>query len=163
MKRKERIPDAIYERGYVYNFHFHLIWVTKYRNPAFTTPELVQEMKDILLRIAQLNDVTVEELEVMPEHVHMLISFKPKYTPTNIVKALKGGSARLFLKNHPEIKHDKFWGGHIWSRSYYMSTLGNMSKEVVAKYIQNQYSSLQLLSRLPIAPGQDMQGFEQSA
>ncbi|MCF2585629.1 MAG: transposase, partial [Mitsuokella jalaludinii] len=32
------------------------------------------------------------------------------------------------------------WGGHIWSRSYYMSTLGNMSKEVVAKYIQNQYS-----------------------
>ena len=73
MKRKERIPDAIYERGYVYNFHFHLIWVTKYRNPAFTTPELVQEMKDILLRIAQLNDVTVEELEVMPEHVHMLI------------------------------------------------------------------------------------------
>ena len=140
MKRKERIPDAIYERGYVYNFHFHLIWVTKYRNPAFTTPELVQEMKDILLRIAQLNDVTVEELEVMPEHVHMLISFKPKYTPTNIVKALKGGSARLFLKKHPEIKHDKFWGGHIWSRSYYMSTLGNMSKEVVAKYIQNQYS-----------------------
>ena len=114
MKRKERIPDAIYERGYVYNFHFHLIWVTKYRNPAFTTPELVQEMKDILLRIAQLNNVTVEELEVMPEHVHMLISFKPKYTP--------------------------FWGGHIWSRSYYMSTLGNMSKEVVAKYIQNQYS-----------------------
>ena len=114
MKRKERIPDAIYERGYVYNFHFHLIWVTKYRNPAFTTPELVQEMKDILLRIAQLNDVTVEELEVMPEHVHMLISFKPKYTPTNIVKALKGGSARLFLKKHPEIKHDKFWGGHIW-------------------------------------------------
>ena len=90
--------------------------------------------------IAQLNDVTVEELEVMPEHVHMLISFKPKYTPTNIVKALKGGSARLFLKKHPEIKHDKFWGGHIWSRSYYMSTLGNMSKEVVAKYIQNQYS-----------------------
>ena len=140
MKRKERIPDAIYERGYVYNFHFHLIWVTKYRNPAFTTPELVQEMKDILLRIAQLNDVTVEELEVMPEHVHMLISFKPKYTPTNIVKALKGGSARLFLKKHPEIKHDKFWGGHIWSRSYYMSTLSNMSKEVVAKYIQNQYS-----------------------
>ena len=51
-------------------------------------------MKDILLRIVQLNDVTVEELEVMPEHVHMLISFKPKYTPTNIVKALKGGSAR---------------------------------------------------------------------
>ena len=77
MKRKERIPDAIYERGYVYNFHFHLIWVTKYRNPAFTTPELVQEMKDILLRIAQLNDVTVEEMEGMQEHEPMRLRCKP--------------------------------------------------------------------------------------
>lgn len=140
MKKKERIAGARYERGYVYNFHFHLIWVTKYRNAAFTTPALAEEMKSILLKIASLNEVTVEEIEVMPEHVHMLISFKPKYAPSNIVKALKGGSARLFLKNHPEIKQDKFWGGHIWSLSYYMSTLGNMSKETVIKYIQNQYS-----------------------
>lgn len=44
------------------------------------------------------------------------------------------------IKNHPEIKHDKFWSGHIWSHSYYMSTLGNMSKETVRMYIQNQYS-----------------------
>ena len=77
MRKKERVPDAVYERGYVYNFHFHLIWVTKYRCPAFTTPELVQDMKDILNRIAELNDVTVETMEVMPEHIHMLISFKP--------------------------------------------------------------------------------------
>lgn len=48
MKKKGRVPDAIYERGYVYNFHFQLIWVTKYRCPAFTTPELVQDMKDIM-------------------------------------------------------------------------------------------------------------------
>ena len=72
MKRKERIPDAIYERGYVYNFHFHLIWVTKYRNPAFTTPELVQEMKDILLRIAQLNDVTAGSYARACAHAHQL-------------------------------------------------------------------------------------------
>ncbi|MGN0951365.1 MAG: IS200/IS605 family transposase [Mitsuokella sp.] len=59
---------------------------------------------------------------------------------TDIIRALKGGSARLFLKNHPEIKYHKFWNGHIWSHSYYMSTLGNMSKETVVKYIRNQYS-----------------------
>lgn len=82
MKKKERVPGAIYERGYVYNFHFHLIWVTKYRNAAFTTPVLVQEMKEILLRIAKLNEIAVEEMEVMPDHVHMLISFKPKQAPS---------------------------------------------------------------------------------
>lgn len=140
MKRKPRVEDAHYERNYVYNFHFHLIWVTKYRQKAFTTPELVDEMKDILMHIASLNDVEIETMEVMPDHIHMLISFKPKYAPTDIVKALKGGSARLFFKAHPEIKESRFWGGHLWSHSYFMSTLGSMSKDVVEKYIQNQYS-----------------------
>ena len=140
MKRKERIPGAIYERNYIYNFHYHLIWVTKYRHPIFTTKALVNEMKDILIRVASLSEVTIEEMEVMPEHVHLLISFKPKFAPTEIVKNLKGSSARIFFKHHPEIRDSKFWSGHLWSHSYYMSTLGNMSKEVVEQYIRNQYT-----------------------
>ncbi|MCB4716315.1 hypothetical protein DVS31_08750, partial [Limosilactobacillus fermentum] len=39
---------------------------------------------------------------------------------------------------HPEIRQSQYWGGHLWSPSYYMSTLGNMSKEVVEQYINNQ-------------------------
>ncbi|AYM02064.1 IS200/IS605 family transposase [Levilactobacillus yiduensis] len=136
-KENDRIPDAIYGRGYVYNFHFHLIWVTKYRKPIFTTPTLVSDMKKILTRIAQLNEVTVEIMAIMPDHIHLLINFKPKYAPTNIVKAFKGASARLFFEKYPEIKQ-QLWGGHLWSNSYYMSTLGNMSKEIVEKYIKNQ-------------------------
>ncbi|MGP4115760.1 IS200/IS605 family transposase [Levilactobacillus zymae] len=137
-KEKVHLDGAIYERNYVYNFHFHLIWVTKYRQPVFTTPALVADMQIILERIATLNEVTIEQLEIMPDHVHLLISFKPKYAPTNMVKAFKGGSARMFFEKHPEIKAQKFWGGHLWSHSYYMSTLGNMSKETVEKYIANQ-------------------------
>lgn len=51
---------------------------------------------------------------VMPDHVHMVISFKPKYAAADVVKALKGGSARLFFKNHLEIKNSNLWGiyGH---------------------------------------------------
>lgn len=143
MKRHiDRIEGACYERGYVYNFHYHLIWVTKYRNKIFTTPGLVQEMKDILLRIAEVSEVTVETMEVMPDHVHMLISFKPKYAPTDVVKNLKGASARLFFKAHPEIKTKRMWGGKLWSNSYFMSTLGNMSRDVVERYIQNQYTGI---------------------
>lgn len=141
MKRKiDKIPDAHYERGYVYNFHFHLIWCTKYRCPCFTTPELVREMKDILQHVADASDITIETMEVMPDHIHLLVSFKPKYAATSVVKTLKGHSARLFLEKHPEIRNAKFWGGKLWSASYYMSTLGNMSKETVLKYINNQYS-----------------------
>ena len=140
MKRKPRIDGAVYERTCVYNFHFHLIWVTKYRHEIFVTTELQNEMKSLLTKIAELNNVIIEKIEVCAEHIHMLISFNPKRTPTDIVKAFKGGSARLFLANHPEIRKDKFWGNHIWSRSYYMSTLGNMSREIVEKYIENQHT-----------------------
>ena len=133
-----KIEGAIHERGYVYNFHFHLVWVTKYRHEAFTTPKLVAEMTDILTKIARLNEVTIEQMEVMPDHVHLLLSFKPKYAPTNIVKAFKGGSARLFFELHPEIKAQEFWGGHLWSPSYFMSTLGDMSRQTVENYIANQ-------------------------
>ena len=138
MKRKERIPGACHERNYIYNFHFHLIWVTKYRQEIFTTPELVKEMKGILSREASLIDVIIEEMEVMPDHVHLLISFKPKYRPTDVVKSFKGHSAKIFFKNHPDIKESKLWGGHLWSHSYFMSTLGNMSRDVVENYIRNQ-------------------------
>ncbi len=136
----DKIEDAVYERGYVYNIHYHLIWVTKYRRPCFTSEELVQEMKDILSSIADGADIIIEKMEVMPEHVHLLVSFKPKYCITDVIKNLKGSSARIFFDRHPEIKKHSFWGGKLWSPSYYAGTLGNMSRETVRKYIQNQYA-----------------------
>ncbi|WP_395321346.1 IS200/IS605 family transposase [Levilactobacillus parabrevis] len=135
---RKDVGEIIHELGYVYNFHFHLVWVTKYRHEAFTTPKLVAEMADILTKIARLNEVTIEQMEVMPDHIHLLLSFKPKYAPTNVVKAFKGGSARLFFELHPEIKAQKFWGGHLWSSSYFMSTLGDTSKKTVENYIASQ-------------------------
>ena len=135
----DKIKDTNYERGYVYNTNYHIIWVTKYRGACFTTPELVLDMKNILLDIAVQADIIIQEIEIMPEHVHILCSFKPKYSITDIVKNLKGSSARIFLSKHPEIKNSKFWGNKLWSPSYYVGTVGNMSKETVRQYILNQY------------------------
>ncbi|MDU4239947.1 MAG: IS200/IS605 family transposase [Limosilactobacillus fermentum] len=125
---KEKIKDAIYTRRYIYNFHYHLIWVTKYRNQTFTTEVLSNEIKAILQQVADDNDIVIEKMEVMPDHIHMLISFPPSKAPASAIKALKGRSAYIFLQNHPEIR----------CSHYYMSTLGNMSKEVVEKYINDQ-------------------------
>ena len=135
---KEKIKDAVYTRRYIYNFHYHLIWVTKYRHKTFVTDQLSEEMKQILSSIAKGNNIVIEKMKVMPDHVHVLISFPPSKAPASAIKALKGRSAYIFLKRHPEIKQSQYWGGHLWSPSYYMSTLGNMSKEVVEKYINDQ-------------------------
>ena len=138
MQKKNKLAEAIYTQRYVYNFHFHLIWSTKYRNQIFNTPALVQEMQDLLLQTAEKNNIVIEKLAVMPDYVHLLLSFPPSKAPTSAIKALKGRSAQLFLANHAEIRKDQDWSGHLWSPSYYMSTLGNMSKEMVDKYLENQ-------------------------
>ena len=102
-------------------------------------------MKDILRMVAKDNDIVMEKLEVILDHVHVLISFPPSKAPTSAIKALKGRSAFIFLKRHPEIRQSQYWGGHLWSPSYYMS---NMSKDVVEKYINNQkYNALQKKKR----------------
>lgn len=135
----DKIKDANYERGYVYNIHYHIIWVTKYRRECFVTEQLVNDMKDILKKIAKINDIDIQEIEVMPEHIHLLVSFKPKYSVTDVVKNFKGSSARLFFQRYPNIKKDSFWGGKLWSSSYYVGSVGNMNKETIKLYIQNQY------------------------
>jgi len=136
--KRDKIKDAGYEKHYVYNAHYHLIWCTKYRNQIFTDTALAQEMKDILLETAELNEIKIEKIEVMPEHVHLLISFKPSKSGSSVVKALKGRSGRMFFKNHPEIKQSRMWGAHLWSPSYYFGTVGSMSKETIEKYINDQ-------------------------
>ena len=140
MKRHiDKIKKATYERGYVYNINYHLIWCTKYRRECFTNEDLVNEMKKIIFDIAEISDIEIKEIEVMPDHIHLLVSFKPKYSITDVVKNIKGYTARIFFDNHPEIKDNELWCGKLWSASYYVGTVGNMSKETVQQYIQNQY------------------------
>ena len=145
-----KILDAVYGRNYVYNFHFHLIWCTKYRNQTFVTPELADEMKAILSEVAANNSVTIETMEVMPDHVHMMIGFPPSQSAANTVKALKGRSAALFLEAHPEIRKAQYWGGNLWSVGYYMGTCGNMSKDTVERYIKGQQTAPRKRGRPPV-------------
>lgn len=125
------------ERTNVYDFNFHLVWVTKYRKQVFTTDEKSSAMKKILKGIAERNGIEIANMEVMSDHVHMVISFPPKMTPASVVKSFKGGSAKQWFIQFPNTKK-QLWGGHLWSPSYFMSTLGNTSKEVVSKYIDSQ-------------------------
>ena len=124
-------------RTNVYDFNFHLVWVTEYRKKIFTDPKLVEDMKNILIDIAKNNGVEIQNLEILPEHVHMLISFPPNKMPSSVVKSFKGASAREWFKKHPESKN-LLWKGHLWSPSFYMITLGSISKETVTNYINNQ-------------------------
>lgn len=125
------------KRTSVTDLNYHLVFVTKYRKTVFVTDDHRGEMVDILKKIANGKGVSVQRVEVMEDHVHMLISFPPKEAPSSVVKSLKGVSAREWFKRHPETKKS-LWGGHLWSGSFFMSTVGNVSKAVVDAYIRDQ-------------------------
>ena len=90
MKRHiDKILDATYERGYVYNINYHLIWCTRYRRECFTSDDLIDEMKSIIFDISKMANIEIKEIEVMSDYVHLLVSFKPKYSITDVVKNIK--------------------------------------------------------------------------
>lgn len=124
-------------RSYVYDLNYHLVWVTKYRERAFT-PEIQKALKEKILEIAKENEYDIEELEVLENHVHVLVSAKPKVSVTVIVKKFKGITGKWLWSAFPNEMKQHFWHDHIWSPSYYVGSVGFTSKKTISKYITTQ-------------------------
>ena len=127
----------INRRTSVTDMNYHLVFVTKYRKQMFTTPELKNKLKTILQSIADYKGVTIQSMEVMSDHVQLLITFPPKFAASDVVKSFKGSSAREWFKAFPNDRK-KLWKGHLWSNSFFMNTIGNISKDIVEQYIEDQ-------------------------
>ena len=87
--------------------------------------------------IAQHYDMTILEQEIMPDHVHMLVSAPPRYSPARIAQIFKSITARELFKQFPQMKK-QYWGGHLWTDSYFVETVGSKKLDAVKQYIQNQ-------------------------
>lgn len=120
----------------VYNINYHIVWCPKYRKNVLTG-KIKEFLEDQLLTICETKDWKISAMEVMPDHIHIFISAHPKYSPTAIVKVLKGVTGLRLFKKYPELKKE-YWGGHIWSPSYYIGTAGTVSAETIKMYIENQ-------------------------
>lgn len=120
----------------VYNINYHIVWCPKYRKEILVG-KLKEFLEEQIQTIAATKGWEVLELQVMPDHIHLFISAPPSDSPTGIVKVLKGVTALRLFKKCPELKKE-YWGGHIWSPSYYVGTEGHVSAETIQKYIENQ-------------------------
>lgn len=127
-------------RTAIYNFHFHLVFVTKYRKSIFNTNEKQEQLKVLMSSFAKKNGSTIENIEVMPDYVHLILSFPPKFAPSSIVKSFKGAAAREWFKLHPEDKQ-KLYKGHLWAPRFFMQTVGVVSQETMMEYIENQLTN----------------------
>ena len=84
-------------------------------------------------------DFVITAMEVMPDHVHLLLDCKPQFFPSDMIKILKGNTARWLFLKHPELKK-QLWGGHMWNPSYCIITVSERSLDMVRQYIDSQKS-----------------------
>jgi Transposase and inactivated derivatives len=119
---------------YLCNYHF--VWIPKYQRDLLVE-DVAEYIKEVLKLIAKELGCEIIALEVMPDHIHLFVNCPPRYSPSYLANYFKGKSARLVLKKFPELrKHTK---GKLWTRSYFVSTAGNVSSETIRKYIEEQW------------------------
>jgi putative transposase len=120
----------------VYRLHYHYIFTTKYRKPVFRG-EIGKKLRDLIREICRINDVEIMAGHVRPDHVHLLVSVPPPLAPSRLAQAIKGKTSHHLLQNFRTLKK-LFWGRHLWSRGYFVASSGNVTDEVLAKYIEEQ-------------------------
>jgi putative transposase len=120
--------------GVVYNLHYHFVWCPKYRRPVLTGA-VETRLKELLAEQAAAMDVQIDQLEVMPDHVHLFISVPPTDAPQHLANQFKGHTSRVLRQEFPHLRSRL---PTLWSRSYYVGSAGQVSEETIKQYIAAQ-------------------------
>jgi putative transposase len=118
----------------VFNLGYHLIWCPKYRRKVLVDKVEIR-LRELLLEKAAKIGVTIETMEIMPDHVHLFIKTTPINSPHYIVQQLKGYTSRVLRQEFAGLKTRL---PTLWTRSYYIESVGHISEATVKKYIENQ-------------------------
>ena len=126
---------------HVFRIMYHFVWIPKYRNKVFRDPYR-ESLTKIIGKIGYDYDIDIVELEAPVDHIHMVVRSLPRIAPSYIMQVIKSISAREFFKIYPEIKKKYFWGGKLWTSSYFVETIGNANEEVIREYVKNQLKEM---------------------
>ena len=120
----------------VYDTTYHLVWCPKRRKTIFKDAELRHRADQLFREISDEYEFEIQEMEVGEDHVHILISFDPKYSIGQVVRTLKSISARELFREFPRIKK-RLWSGQLCEDGYFARTVGDrMTRQIVEKYIR---------------------------
>ena len=117
-----------------YRCHFHVVWCPKYRRKVLVQG-VDERLKELLHETCQEYRVVIEQLEVMPDHVHLLVIVDPQFGIHRLVKLLKGRSSRYLRQEFPKLKTRM---PTLWTNSYFVATSGGAPLELIKQYIEGQ-------------------------
>ena len=119
-----------------YDLKVHLIWIPKYRKRVLTG-QVAERARDILRQICMEHEIHIVSGKVAADHVHLFVSYRPQIAVAKMVQYLKGTSSRILLQEFAQLRK-QFWGRHLWARGYMAISSGNITDEMMQKYIEEQ-------------------------
>ena len=114
--------------------NYHFVWCPKYRRKVLIG-KIGARLKELLHEKTVHLEVKIIALEIMPDHVHTFVQAPPTIAPNRLVAAMKGNTSRLLRQEFPELESKL---PTLWTRSYFVSTHGHVSAEVIKKYVEEQ-------------------------
>jgi putative transposase len=119
----------------VYDTKYHLVWTPKYRK-WILRGDVPEKVGEVIREIAENHGFEIDTMEIAQDHMHIFLSFPPRYSISRVVGMLKSISASVIFEEHPEVKRD-LWGGEFWEDGYFVRTVGDkVTAEVIRKYIE---------------------------
>lgn len=132
-----------------YRCWYHVVWCPKWRRKVLTSDDprldnppvagdpgpVDERLAEIIREWANETGSEIAELEIMPDHVHLLVSVDPQYGIGKFIRMAKGRSSKLLREEFPSLKRRI---PTLWTNSYFVATVGGAPLEVVKQYIQNQ-------------------------
>ena len=129
-RRFKKLAHSLYECKY------HIVFCPKYRYKIMEEDVAKYIVQQVHLLSSQKDGVEVIEVNVQKDHVHLVVSIPPKYAVSQYMGFLKGKLALRLFDRFPQLRK-RYWGQHVWSRGYCVSTIG-LDEERIIKYVKWQ-------------------------
>ena len=120
---------------------YHVVFAPKYRR-MIIYGQIKKDIGQILRQLCEQKGIEIIEAEACPDHIHMLISFPPKYSISYVMGYLKRKSSLMIFDRHANLKY-KYGNRHFWARGYFVDTVGK-NKKKIQEYIKNQLQQDQI-------------------
>lgn len=121
-------------RNITYQCAYHVVWCPKYRRPVLHAP-VDERLKQIIAEVTAEHEAEIVELEVMPDHVHLLVEVDPQFGIHRLVKRMKGRSSHHLRSEFPSLRTRI---PTLWTNSYFVATVGGATLATVKKYVADQ-------------------------
>ena len=115
---------------------YHIVWITKYRKKILKG-DIGIRIRDIIRQVCENFGIEIIRGNISPDHIHIFVSIPPRYAVSKIVQNIKGRSSRIIQQEFPNLRRE-YWGRHFWAIGFFCVTSGNVTDEMIMKYIEEQ-------------------------